>query len=1367
MRRLIGVPLTLLLVLGFMGIAAAEEIRIGGRVMTGDGRAVPEARVTLLPLSASEREALRLVQGQELEAARGSLTDREGRFELIAPHAGLWRVRVESVGFIPVEYELKPLLETIELPELALEIDTGVVIKVTDAQSVPIAGASVLLQAQRSRFRWSGSSWSTPLRGGMTDADGVLRLPGDPDEKWTLSASAAGYAPRLLRGLRGSAARVELGAGSSRTLEIRGADDKPQAGVLISTGDHLHPLGRSDAAGRFSLTLAPGDAFEISMLAEDWRRAKTRVTPAAEDKPHVVKLGDRLAIAGRLIDAETLRSIAGGIVWDRENPIEGAVSDSAGGFSLSGPAGRRISLTAGAPGYMPSATVSHQLVNDGRHAPTLALQPAAAVEGTVVDVEGAAVAGARVSVSVDHARGMMRIEIGGPSNLPTALSDARGHFRVSPLDPDNRYKVKATAEGYAQADTLVSALEPYRTKSGVRIELQSGASLIGQVVDTDGAAIRGATLSIAPSARPGGHGMMTIMDGDQDAKTFAAESDDDGKFRFDGIPAGKYDLTAKRSGFARAKRPAIELAAVTEAIDLGEISLEPGERLEGYVHDDDGSPIEGVEIHVSDGQPKMMMMMGGGEPPTEKLPAAVSDPGGWFAVDDLARGERCSLSLRRTGYVTQQVPAIEIPRVEPVQATMTAASNVIGSVLGADEQPIPGAEVNLTRSRTIEMGGNVMRTMMMESEQTNAEGIFIFEEQEPGSISLSAVASGYQEAKLDSLEIPKGEDLVDVRLPLTSGAVVQGKVMTPDGRPAVGASVTQLGERTEMIMMGGESTDGAGHYRIEGLAPGTTTIQVTHDDYPRAVKEIELEEGLNRLDLTFEGGFAVSGLVTDIAGNPIGGADLRLVTAGRSWGGPATQSSMDGTFRFPGVQDGEYAVRTEASGFAGSTGEERVTVAGAPVDGVEIRLDPGGTIVGKVSGLAPERFAEVAVSADGSSMFGGGAGVDREGNYFLEHVRAGTHSVVAELSGSARQARCQATLEAGATETRCDLVFESGITLSGRALQGERPVAGASLFANGQDLRHTGMTETDNEGRFSMEGLEPGTYDLRLQDWRTGLTHDETVSLATSREITLTVPTAQVAGRIVDMSDRSPLPGVSVVLESPDRTTREMFPTRSGTTDLDGRFYIQNVGDGSWELSANKQGYAAVTQTVTVQHDRSVDSVRLEMEPTEGLTLQALLPNGQPPAELQVAVLDGSGRSILHGSYASGENGRVRLSTVPAGSWTLLVAAPGGPTQRLSVQAPGGTVPVTLPRRCRLTVRVDELAGSASIATVQIRDATGAPYRGLDWNAQPMDDWRISGGVGEWSLPPGSWNISVTTSDGGRWQGVVNTTPEAAAELAL
>lgn len=1364
------------LVWGLLAVTAARagEIEVGGRVLLPWGEPLAEAEVRLDPLI-SPLERLRALLEEDAEpiapVARAR-TDAEGRFRLAAPNPGLWTVRVEASGFVPLEFELEPLIEPVELPDAEMSTDSGLTVTVTGGGATALAGAGVVVRSERERYDFlDRGSWKVPLRVGRSGADGKLRLPRGENERASVSAAHEGFVVAERRGVYGTAARLDLARATPRPIVVRSAEGRPVAGVMLALGERRHPVGLTDERGRLDVALVGKSPTAAALLAGDGRRLTTRLEPSdwnEDGSPRALVLPDRLAVAGRLIDADTRRAIAAGVVWDAGNPAEGFVTDDAGGFVLTGPAGSRLEVEAGAPGYLRDHGIEFQLADDGRPGPTLALQPAAAIEGKVVDAEGEPVAGAAVELAVQRPpSGGMRIEIGRPTLAPRALSGPSGTFRLGPVDPDQAYEVKVRAAGFAPASETVTGLEPRRTKKGVRVRLDRGRAVAGVVADEDDIPLRDVEVLLRPQQSRGGMGMLRIMDSTAPPAEFLGSTDGRGAFRIEGLPQGKFDLEAARPGFATKKVGGVEVGSEGPLTDLGTITLEPGQRVQGIVTDRDGLPLEGVEVYAASGGPTMTMVMSGASF-DEPEPDAVTDPTGWFTLSDLAAGEPYSFRFHRVGFTDGSAKAVELPRMEPLEVRLEAASDVSGTVVDREGEPIAGAQVNLRRAKTIEMGGAVMKTVMMSSEQTDAAGRFLFADQEPGPVSLSAVASGYQEAKLDNVDIPKGEDVSGVELLLPAGAIVQGRVLLPDGRPAIGAEVREVIEDPEPIHFGGQPTDGNGYYRIEGLVPGKVSIEATHDTWPRVVRDLEVDEGIHTLDLQLEGGVEVSGRVSSLDGDPVADAVVRLAPVGRVWGGPEARTAADGGFEMPGVEDGEYDLWVEAFDFAPFPGERRISVAGEPLYGLEVTLDEGVRVVGRVTGIDPERLAEVSVTAQGTSFESwNSSAVDSRGNYRIEHLRPGSYNLVAMLGDSGRRAKEQVALEPGMEELSTDLAFDDGLVLSGRVVQDKAPVAGVMVMVEGLDVDRGGWGQTGEQGGFAVEGLEPGRYHVKLRDWETGLAHDETLDLSTSREIEIEVPGGSVAGRMRDSSDRQPLAGVALTLEPENEEVRGHLPTHTATTDLTGSFRLPNVADGEWRLSAVKQGYAAVSRGVVLRSGRA-ETLDVTMDPTEGMTLETRLPSGSPPDEVRVAVLDPSGAALVAGVYATGENGRVRLSSVPAGTWEVVVSAAGSATANVRANAPGEAIPVALPPPSGLRVRVPELQASNLVATVFVKDAQGNPFRSLEWSGRPLSDYRMLGGQLEFSaLPPGTWSVTVATADGRSWQGQSATAGGTTAELVL
>jgi len=1356
--------------------ARAQAIPVGGRVLAPGGRPLADARVELRAL-VGESERLRLLEAGEAagDPAIGAKTEADGRFRLEAPGAGLWTLRIEAAGFVPLETDLQPLIEALELPDARLELDAGITVRVVGPDGAAVADARVVARADASPFDRGAEAWRLPVRTGRTGPDGTVRLPRGERERVNLTAGLPGLGPAEARGCLGTAARLRLPPGVPAPLAVRSADGQPASGVLVTAGALAQPLGLTGADGRLEARLAGAAAVPLRLAAPDGRSLTVRHAPPAPgavvDAGRVFVLPERLAVSGKLIDAETRRAIEGGVVWNAGNPLEAAISDRSGGFALRAGAGELLRITARATGYLGDSGAEFQLADDGRPGPTIALAPAAAIEGRVVDGEGRPVAGATVEVEAKSDPNAMRIEFGGPRSAPAARTGARGSFRLGSLEPQQGHVVRARAEGFAPAEQSIEPLGPRQVRAGVSIALAAGRRLVGASVDGEGRPVPDVAVRLLP-ARPRVAAGMIRLAGAAPGPAGGAASDREGRFEIAGVAAGTYDVELSRAGFATRKLPGVEVpSGGDDPVDLGPIALEPGECLSGTVTDEERRPLAGVEVTLVPDTGAMtfetMLPAGAGA----SRPDAQSDGTGWFSVCDLAPGARVALRLHRPGYSDATPPAVEVPRVEPLTVALAAASDVSGQVQDSDGEPLPGARVSLERTRVMEIGNNSMVMMVLRAEQADAEGRFTVEDEEPGRVTLEASAPGYQPGRLADIEIPRGQDRTGLELRLQPGGILQGRVIAPDGRPAIGARVRAVAEEPEggRFGPGGIQSDGAGYFRLDGLPPGPLSIEATHDDHPRTVRDVEIRPGINTVELQFEGGLDVAGRVVDEAGGAVPAARVRLAPSRRPWGGSEALAGADGTFEFSGVTDGQYTLWVEAQGFAPSGDGRPVTVAGEAVRDLEVRLGRGAVVRGKVLGLGPGEHARVTVrSAASSGLARVSSAVDFEGHYRLEHLPAGEHEIVAEFVDSGRSARERVRV-AGTEETQLDLRFVPGLALSGHARRAGAAVAGATVIAENLDRERTGWAQTDEHGAFRVEGLEAGRHTVRLREWRTGLAHDVVVDLAADRRIEIEVPEGRVAGRITDSAERGPLAGVSLVLEPVVEAERpQRLPTHTATTDLEGRFAIDSVADGSFRLTATRKGYAAAVRTVVVQGQRGEERLQIAMDPTEGLTLEVRAASGAAPAEVGVAVLDAAGVPWTSGQYPTGENGRVRLTTVPHGSWRLVVAAEGWATESLDVSVPGAAVPVTLGPPTVLGVRVPALTGTGSSATARVSDAAGRPFYFLDWNGAPRRDWRLFDGRARIDgLPPGDWSVAVTAGGNGNWSGRQTTASGAPTELVL
>jgi hypothetical protein len=200
-----------------------------------------------------------------------------------------------------------------------------------------------------------------------------------------------------------------------------------------------------------------------------------------------------------------------------------------------------------------------------------------------------------------------------------------------------------------------------------------------------------------------------------------------------------------------------------------------------------------------------------------------------------------------------------------------------------------------------------------------------------------------------------------------------------------------------------------------------------------------------------------------------------------------TPSGADGTFSVP-VPDGTYEVEAAAEGYAATQAAQPVTVEGAPVGGLEVRLTAGATLAGRILGLNPDELAETTLTVDQGLTSRPAWLDDRDGSYSIEHLGPGDWRVTASYRGE--QAVARQHLAPGEVRAMLDLTFSRGdLTLRGRLL-GMDPhatyLAKLSLEEEEDSADDPRISTPDEHGDFQFTRLSAGHYRLRVQDLEFG-----------------------------------------------------------------------------------------------------------------------------------------------------------------------------------------------------------------------------------------------------------------------------------------
>lgn len=427
------------------------------------------------------------------------------------------------------------------------------------------APARVAVPALQSATALAAAEDRTPeVRGRILDADGNpvqganVRLV-SPVRPYTVFRdvvsergglfSFARVAPGRVRvvadhGADGFASSAELEAAKGRSTEVtlvlspgagvRGAvvdgEQHPVAGATLSVegASWSVPGATSDEAGAFHLPLVPDDATSLVAVARGYKAARVALAHREDRVELVVRVqlaaappveGDVVGTDGEPIRAEVV-ACAG-------RPFEARTSSAEDGTFQLPASAIGCDAVADHAGYASSDPTT---VVEGRRT-LLYLKAGGSIEGLVVDDRGSGVPSFTVGIeSYSSARGR-GVDKGGARGF----EDPRGAFLWDKLAPGS-YVLTASAAGKPPTRSDSIEVQGGVVTRGVRIVLAAGGSVSGRVYDER-------------------HAPLAAVDVGFDSASSVVESraatktDELGRYRLDGAPAGLLTLRAQRGGF--------------------------------------------------------------------------------------------------------------------------------------------------------------------------------------------------------------------------------------------------------------------------------------------------------------------------------------------------------------------------------------------------------------------------------------------------------------------------------------------------------------------------------------------------------------------------------------------------------------------------------------------------------------------------------------------------------------------------------------------------------------------------------------------------------------------------------------------------
>ena len=531
------------------------------------------------------------------------------------------------------------------------------------------------------------------------------------------------------------------------------------------------------------------------------------------------------------------------------------------------------------------------------------------------------------------------------------------------------------------------------------------------------------------------------------------------------------------------------------------VKLAKGVPIGGIVHDENGQPIEGVEIHTQISQ--MAPGSTSNRVTSDSVQLAQSDEQGrWTAQVKETPKKKLALKLAHEDYLSHTSFAAraswdELKQLDHV-LTLEDGLQVIGTVTDPDGDPIDGAILYIGQHR-------YENDREKKTTRTDAEGRYRFTNAQLSSRTASplmgadsivvTVAAEHWAPELRLVKVESDMESVDFQL--QPGKSLKFLVTDVDDVPIAGARVVANQWRQYQTLpqsLYDSSTNDEGIWQSDSLPADPVYFSISKQGYMQAEAQNIGADGQQH-KLVMQWPLLVSGKVVDAeSGLPL---ETFNVVQGIDWGNNNQQihwerynikQGRDGKYRteFNYPRAGHY-VRIEAEGYRPNVSrmirneEGEVTVNFQMEEGT----GPSG-VVTTVDGK-PAASAEllVATPAEPIHVYNGHAQqhqgrptaeTDEQGKYQLPFFDSGDIKLVC------RHESGYAILTGKELEASANITLSAWATLQGRAMVGDQPLRDETIqlyfqrayVHDGPNVHWSYNVQTDAEGNFKFDQVISG-----------------------------------------------------------------------------------------------------------------------------------------------------------------------------------------------------------------------------------------------------------------------------------------------------
>ncbi len=1029
----------------------------------------------------------------------------------------------------------------------------------------------------------------------------------------------------------------------------------------------------TDEAGRFSATSPEGTAFLVHIEAPGLAPfTKHDITAGASLE---VGMSAGQTLTGRVVDALNGAPVPGARVLgcDQAAVVFGdascaqALSGELGLFRLENLPAGALTVEAVATGRAWSPAVSLDLSSAA--APTeplrLALSPGGAIRGRVVDSKGRPLGDVRIRLQPADAT---VAPAAGPRDRPT-WSAEDGSFVVAGLPAAVRFEISAARGQSASAKIGPLTVAAGEMIEGLTIELRIPARLTLRLLDASG---RPADATVSGSLVRGDEAPRWIDAG-------SVTSCGDAAYSIDGLDAGTFALRLEPQGFLPIQRTGVELRT-DQITDLGDLTVDPGEAIRGRVVESAGTPIEGARIEGTtlDGRfPRRVR--------------STSRRDGSFELSGLAADAVVTVHVEAEGHASTEPVELRVADARPVELVLHSWGRIRGRVVDENGDPVSRFRIRPVIEADDDLWRSVMRPDRLASRAfEDPDGLFVYEDVPPGTYTILASVEAKPDARRTGLAVAEGATVEAGRIVVGPGIELSGRVVDPSGAAVPGARVEVVDSGLHRVLGAPDratATDADGGFVIPGLVAGRLRLRAEQVDFAPVFADVELEPNrmADEVVLRLAVGGRVVGTVRDRERRPVVGARIGASPADDLFGADeirASTTDVEGRYEIARLTPGGYRVIRMDRASRDPLDLEMHPAAIADGETVVVDFDESARVrlSGRVlRGTGPLSGASLIFVPVGSAMEAldgfRSARADAAGHYEIDLDQSGAYRV---FVGSEAQgpigggAVVEIVVPSGPSPTT-DIVLRGGGVAGTVHDEEGRPLAGASVLAqaNGGSPDRLagprGAATTDGSGRYRVEGLEAGSYDMSVSvpALEPGVRRGVVVGPdAVTDGIDFRLGRGElVRGRVVDVAARG-IAGATVLAVPNDSDVP--LGGNPGLTDINGAFRVVAPPETPIDLVVIASGYAPLrASNVVASGDPDSAPILLvataggrlaaQVVDADGIPLQGarLMLRATPPWPVQHWL------DLLRPPPPTDAEGFARIDGLAPGTYRVEASAPG------------------------------------------------------------------------------------------------------------